>query len=124
MSGAPEALLSALLRRTAVVALVAAGVAWIWRPGSPRIALGVVGGGLLAMLATWAIGGAVAALGAGSAGQGRAGGGLVKFFTRHAIVGLVAYGMMVRLRLDAVGMLIGVTSVVVAAALVVRRPRH
>ena len=39
---------------------------------------------------------------------------LVKFFTRHAIVALAAYGMMVRLHLDAVGLLLGVTSLGVA----------
>jgi hypothetical protein len=47
----------------------------------------------------------------------------VKFFTRHVILGLVAYGMMVRLHLDPIGMLVGVTSVVVAAAIEAARPR-
>ena len=35
---------------------------------------------------------------------------LVKFFTRHAIVALAAYGMMVRLHVDPLGVLLGVTS--------------
>jgi hypothetical protein len=40
----------------------------------------------------------------------------VKFFTRHAILALAAYGMMVRLHLDPLGMLVGVSSLFVAAA--------
>ena len=46
---------------------------------------------------------------------------LVKFFTRHAILAFVAYVMMVRLHLDPVGMLVGVSSVVVAAVIEARR---
>jgi hypothetical protein len=46
---------------------------------------------------------------------------LVKFFTRHAIVALVAYGMMVRLRLDPLGLLAGVSSLVVGVAAEVLR---
>jgi hypothetical protein len=41
---------------------------------------------------------------------------LVKFFTRHAILALAAYVMMVRLHLDPVGLLAGVSSLAVAAA--------
>jgi hypothetical protein len=47
----------------------------------------------------------------------------VKFFTRHAILAVAAYVMMVRLHLDPVGMFIGVTSVVVAAAVAAARQR-
>jgi len=39
---------------------------------------------------------------------------LVKFFTRHAIVALAAYGMMVRLHLDPIGLLAGVSSLGIA----------
>ena len=39
---------------------------------------------------------------------------LVKFFTRHAIVAVAAYGMMVRLHLDPMGLLAGVSSLGVA----------
>ena len=39
---------------------------------------------------------------------------LVKFFTRHAIVALAAYGMMMRLHFDPVGLLAGVSSLGVA----------
>jgi len=39
---------------------------------------------------------------------------LVKFFTRHGIVALAAYGMMVRLHVDPLGVLLGVTSLGIA----------
>jgi hypothetical protein len=38
----------------------------------------------------------------------------VKFFTRHGIVALAAYGMMVRLHVDPLGVLLGVTSLGIA----------
>lgn len=118
-----------LARTTAVVCVVlAAGAAALW-PGRWRVPLGVIGGGLLVGLSAWAIRGAVdgvlgrvgpeaADAGAGT-GEGRPSGlaVLVKFFTRHAILALAAYGMMVRLHLDPVGMLVGVSSLVVAAAI-------
>lgn len=92
-------------------------------PDRWRIAAGVIGGGALVGLSAWAIRGAVdgwlgAARGgeSGAASSGRAGAGaLVKFFTRHAILALAAYGMMVRLHLDPIGMLVGVSSLVLAA---------
>lgn len=164
-----------LLRRTALVSGAGAVVAWLVAPGHPRVALGVLGGGVLGALAIWALAGAVRGLGsrgvedeggaggegagaaavpdrlvhaahergdepgvdgarhamggapAGGRGQARSAGGgrsaLVKFFTRHAILALVAYGMMTRLHLDPVGMIVGVTSVVVAAAMEAARPR-
>lgn len=88
-------------------------------PNRPRVAAGVVGGGVLAGLSYWGIRGAVDVLvGAGAeAGEGRrrAVAALVKFFTRHAILAAAAYGMMARLHLDPVGMLIGVSALAVAA---------
>jgi len=91
--------------------------------------LGVVGGGLLIGGSFWAIRGTVDALvfvrqglprgsgegaNAGETGRISTVFVLVKFFTRHAIVALAAYGMMVRLHLDPVGLLAGVTSLGVA----------
>ena len=52
----------------------------------------------------------------GETGGKSTGFSLVKFFTRHAIVALAAYGMMVRLRVDPVGLLVGVSSLGVAVA--------
>ena len=110
--------LKRVARDTAIVCGLMAVVAAAWRPGNWTVPLGVVGGGLLIGLSFWAIWGGVE----GSTtprGQGGAGARfrLVKFFTRYAILAVAAYGMMVRLHLDPVGMLAGVTSVVVAAGL-------
>jgi hypothetical protein len=67
-------------------------------------------------LSAWAIRGAVDGLIGAGGGAGHGGSwALVKFFTRHAMLALVAYGMMVRLHLDPVGMLVGVTSLALAA---------
>ena len=83
--------------------------------------LGVLGGGVLIGLSFWAIRGAVDALirvrSEGETGGKSAGFSLVKFFTRHAIVALAAYVMMVRLHLEPVGMLAGVSSLGIAVAI-------
>ena len=80
--------------------------------------LGVVGGGLLIGGSFWAIRGTVDALvvlrSGGETGRISMIFLLVKFFTRHVIVALAAYGMMVRLRLDPMGLLAGVSSLGVA----------
>lgn len=92
----------------------------LW-PGRWQVAGGVLGGGLLVGLSAWAIRGVVDALlpveGVGPSRSGV----LVKFFTRHAILALAAYGMMVRLHLDPVGLLAGVSSLVIAVAVEVLR---
>lgn len=110
-----------LARVTAVVCVGLAVVsAAIW-PGRWRVPAGVIGGGLLVGWSAWAIRGLVEGLLGEDPGveKGRPGRSvvLVKFFTRHAILALAAYGMMVRLHLDPVGMLVGVSSLVLAAAI-------
>ena len=54
-------------------------------------------------------------------GRKRAGFHLVKIFTRHAMLALAAYVMMVRLHLDPVGLLVGVSSLGIAVAVEVLR---
>jgi hypothetical protein len=116
-----------LIRDTVLVCLTMSVGAVLWRPDRPQLALGVVGGGVLAGLSFWAIRGAVdrVLLGAKNDEFGRVSRSLplVKFFTRHVILALAAYVMMLRLRLDPVGMIVGVTSAVVAAAFEARRRR-
>ena len=84
------------------------------------VPLGVIGGGLLIGLSFWAIWGSVEAFRGlrceGETPRKPARFHLVKFFTRHAMLALAAYGMMVRLQLDPVAMLLGVTSLGVAVA--------
>lgn len=110
-----------LERRTLLVVAVCAAGLLIYRPWQPTLALGVVGGGVLAGIAYWAIRGTVEALTdravQGENARKNAGLVLVKSFTRHAILGLAGYGMMTRLDLHPVGMLMGVAAPGIAAAL-------
>ena len=83
--------------------------------------LGIVGGAALMVLLIWAIRGAVDGLlglrSTGETGPKTAGFALVKFFTRHAIVALTAYVLVVRLGADPVGVIVGVSAVVVAVTI-------
>jgi hypothetical protein len=118
-----------LARRSAIVCLLCAALGGL-ATADVRVAGGVLGGGVLAGLALWALTGLADAL-TGLAGRRETaekrsvsrGWVLVKFFTRHAILAFGAYVMMARLHLDPVGMIVGVTSVVVAAALEAMRPQ-
>lgn len=96
-------------RDTAIACVVLAVVFGAWR--GARGALGVLGGGLLIGLSYWAIWGGVD--GWMLAGSGRFL-QLVKFFTRYAMLALAAHGMLVRLHLDPLGLLTGVSSLGVA----------
>ena len=108
-----------IARNTAIscIALTALAAAWTRDIFVP---LGVLGGGVLIGLSFWAIQGTVDALIAvrlsGETPSKSTGLQLVKFFTRHGILALAAYGMMVRLRLDALGLIVGVSSLLIAVA--------
>ncbi len=106
------------IRRDAALACVVLGaVAMLVWPRDWRMAAGVAGGGLLVGVSAWAIQGLVDGLLGGGSGARPGPRLLVKFFTRHAILALAAYGMMSRLKLDPVGMLVGVSTLVIAAGL-------
>ena len=128
MSDGGSALLERLRRDAAIACGAMALVCFAGWPSRPRVGLGVLGGGVLIGLAFWAIRGAVAQMAAAAEmGENRGksrGFALVKFFTRHAILALVAYGMMARLQLHPVGLLVGVSSMVVAAAAEAARARR
>jgi hypothetical protein len=120
----PEAdpLIRHLLRDATIWCGVATAVALALRPDQPGIAGGVAGGGLLALGSLLAIRASVDALLArvvpsGNTAPARAGAGLaVRLAGRYALLGLGAYVMIVRLRLHAVGVLIGASSLVAAAS--------
>jgi hypothetical protein len=120
-------LLRRLERNTLLVLLALTLTLVALRPRQPALALGVVGGGVLVGLAYWAIRGVADALAEGAIrGKKRRDSrvfALVKFFTRHAILALAAYGMMTRLELHPIGLLIGVSAPVAAAALEAARRR-
>lgn len=112
-------MIARISRDTALVCGVLALVAALWFRNT-AVPFGVLGGGLLIGLSFWAIRGSIEAF-VGVRSGGETGGKparfhLVKFFTRHAMLALAAYGMMVRLQLDPVAMLVGVTSLGVAVA--------
>jgi hypothetical protein len=125
------------LERTALVfCVIAAAVAMGVRRGDPDLALGIVGGGMLIGISYWAIrssiDGLVALMGPGQAPpageeappaqgararQRQAARHVLRFTTRYLVLGVLAYVMLVRLRLDPVGLIVGVSSIVVAATL-------
>lgn len=117
-------MLDRIVRNTAVSCVLIAALAAVWTRGV-RVPFGVLGGGLLIGLSYWAIRGAVDALMAlrssGETAEKSARLPLVKFFTRHGMLALAAYVMMVRLHLDPVGLLAGVSSLAVAVAVEVLR---
>jgi len=117
-------------RWTFLCALAAAAAADIATADDAGAVLGVAAGGLLVMVSYRAIrAGIDAIVAAGAAGEAPSPAvsrawGLVKFITRFAILGAIAYVMMVRLRAQPVWMLLGASSLVAAAALeAVRAPR-
>ena len=109
-------MIARVARATALACVVMALLFAAWR--GPLAAAGVLGGGALIGVSFWAIRGTVDTLvtlrSDGGAARKSTVFALVKFFTRHAIVAVAAYGMMVRLHLDPLGLLAGVSSLGVA----------
>ena len=144
-------MLDRIVRNSAISCVVIAALAAVWTRGF-RAPLGVLGGGLLIGLSYWAIRGTVDALIGRQSGLSRHSGNaapadlsrhsgnaataegetpvkptrfqLVKFFTRHGMLALAAYVMMVRLQLDPVALLAGVSSLAMALAVEVLRWRR
>jgi hypothetical protein len=129
-----DPLLKRLERNSLIFCAAAAAVALGVRRGSPDVAAGVLGGGLLIFISYWAIktsiDGLLAAVLPASPPAGeeeakdeasrpanRAGvaGFLLRLVGRYALLGFAAYVMIARLRLHPVGLLIGVSSAVFAA---------
>ena len=106
------------LERDAVIACgCCAAAALVFGAEGPRAALGVLGGGGLAAVSYRAIKGAVDA----ATLPGGRPAALVKFVTRHAILAIAAYVMLARLRVHPIGLLVGASSLVMAAAAAMAR---
>jgi hypothetical protein len=100
-------------------------------PPRPAVALGVVGGGLLVAVSYWSLKSGVTAFVDVLAGAGKAAGAsgeptpsranirreIVKLTLRYALLGLLAYVMIARLRLHPWGLLAGASSVVAGVSL-------
>lgn len=135
MSPRDSDLLIARLERTALAfCVLAALVAVAARRGHVDVAIGVLGGGALIGVSYWAIkrgvDGLVALLPGERATPGEADGGprpapgaaiwapiLLRFAGRYALLGLIAYVMIARFRLHPIGLVVGVSSVLVAASI-------
>jgi hypothetical protein len=121
---------NAFLRRlesTAIVACLAmAGLAMAFSSGRTAPALAVLGGGLLIGFSYWTIGSGIGALGTvftasrtatdRAAPPPRVAWTMAKVVVRYALLALLAYVMIARLRLHPLGLLAGASSVVVAAS--------
>jgi ATP synthase I subunit len=98
-----------------VVCLVMAAVALGFYGGRPAAA--VLGGGLLSGVSYWTIGSsALTDRQQAGAPAPRVGWIVMKVFTRYALLVLLAYVMIARLRLHPLGLLLGASSVVAAAS--------
>ena len=108
----------ARIARDTVLACLAIALVFFFFKRTAAAPLGVLGGGALIGLSFWAIRSTVDTLislrFSDETGRKSARFALVKFFTRHGIVALAAYGMMVRLHVDPLGVLLGVTSLGIA----------
>ena len=110
------------LQSTAAIACVVMAIgALALARGRPGPALAVLGGGLLVAFSYWTIGAGVNAIGRSASNNSPTGAQAVrwitvKVFARYALLALLAYVMIARLRLHPVGLLAGASSVVAAAS--------
>jgi hypothetical protein len=120
-----DASLRRVERTAVIVCLGMAAVALALPRGGPRAALAVLGGGVISAVSYGTIHLAVTALVAGLTGEAPGEGGrpprrsswmLARVGLRYALLALLAYVMIARLRLHPVGLLAGVSSVVAAVS--------
>ena len=113
----PDPLLRRIERDAILACAALAALAWALARGDVGAPAGVFGGGLLAWISYRGIKGGIDVLtGATRPGVGVAA-GLVKFFTRYAILAVAAYVIMARLRMPPLAVFAGASSLVVAVAL-------
>ena len=117
----PDAMLRRVERGGVAACLAMAAVAWALARGRAAAPAGVLGGGLLVLISYRGIKGGIDALtgavAGGASGRTARAIGLVKFFTRYAILAAAAYVIMARLRLPPVAVVAGASSFVVAVAM-------
>ena len=114
-------MLARLERRAIWLTLGAAAVALVAPQAGPPIAAGVFGGALIVAVSYWAIkrgvDGIAAALTAGASPRARTVGALIMSVLRYALLALIAYVMIARLRLSPVGLLAGASVVPASVAI-------
>lgn len=118
---ADAGLLGRVERRALVLAVGAAVVAWILPVGGALAAAGVAGGALLAGVSYWGIKSGITGLADAVVRRGHARRstlrGFVLFVLRYALLALLAYVMIARLRLPPIGLLCGASVLPAAAAI-------
>jgi hypothetical protein len=117
-----DAVLDRLQRTAAVCCIVMALVAFAIARGDWLAPASVIAGGALIGISFVSIRGGIEAL-AADAARPKVGRAVVKMAGRYALLALLAYVMIARLRLYPLGLLAGASSVVAAAALEAGRLR-
>ena len=122
----PDPLLRRVERNSVLACAAMAVVAWAIGRGDFNAPAGVLGGGALVWISYRGIKGGIDAVvvaaaprdAGGEPARGRVGVaiGLVKFFTRYAILAVAAYVIMARLRMPPLAVFAGASSLVVAVA--------
>ena len=111
--------LSRIERRAVILAAVLAAGAWVMPSGGRMLAAAVLGGALLAGISYFGIRRGVDGLTAAMSGGGSVRRGLARALTilvgRYALLALIAYVMISRLRLSPLGVLVGVSVIPLAA---------
>ena len=113
--------LARIERRAIWIAIGVAAVALVLPHAGPPVAAGVFGGAFIAAISYWAIkrgvDGLAIAMAEGANARARAARALIMLVGRYALLALIAYVMIARLRLSPLGLLLG-ASVIPAAATV------
>lgn len=113
-----DALLRRIERRALILTAVAVAVVLAWSRGDVRLAGAVFGGALLSGVSYWAIKNGVTGIADAIVRRGGGGRptarGFVLFVLRYALLAVLAYVMIARLRLSPLGLL-GGASVIPAA---------
>lgn len=121
----PDPLLRRIERNAAIACGAMALVAWAVARGAVAAPLGVIAGGALVAISyrgiKAGIDAVIQAMGGGRTARFGTIVGLVKFFTRYAILAAAAYVIMARLRLPPVAVFAGASSLVVAVMVEVLR---
>jgi hypothetical protein len=111
-------LLRRIERRALWIAAALAAIVLLIPGARLSVAAGVFGGALVSAVSYWAIkhgvGGLTTAVAGGANPRGHAARGLVMLVGRYALLALIAYVMIARLRLSPMGLLLG-ASVIPAA---------
>ena len=113
--------LKGLERRAILLAVAFAAAALVWPSAGPMTAAGVLGGALIAGISYVGIrrgvDGLAEALAGGASARARLARALTMLVGRYALLALIAYVMISRLRLSPLGLLVGVSVIPLAAAI-------